>query len=211
MRLLFPAALAPAVAGALSVLGLAFFFISALLLQFLRGDYDWVTTPLSFYLLGPYSTWLVVAYFALAASIALVALALWQELVPAARQRAPLLLFLGAALCVCIVALAHTDTPYGPHPTAHGLLHNLAAALAFLGITVGMLLQSWRFRLDPVWQRYHWRALILAAVTFVAFWLYALWRALPRGASEKAVILLVLLWLLFVSRWLMLTRLKTET
>jgi hypothetical protein len=210
MRLLFPAAIEPAVAGVLAVLGLAYFFAASVVLQFLRNDYDWIATPISFYLLGPYSGWLIAAYFALAAALLLVGWGLYRDLAADARSAAPLLLFAVGAGALCVVALAHTDTAEGPHPTFHGVLHNLAAALAFLSTTVAMVLQSWRFRHDPRWRRHHLRALALSGAAFVALWVYALWSALPRGASQKAVILLIVLWLLFASRWLILSRLQPE-
>jgi hypothetical protein len=208
MKLPFSPALLPAVAGALAVLGLEFFLMVSVALQFLRADYDWITTPLSFYLLGPYRVWLIAAYFVLAAAILLVALGFYRDLAPEARSGAPLLLFATAALSVCIVALAHTDTPQGPNPTGHGILHNAAAALAFLSVTVAMLIQSWRLRYDPRWKKHHMKALLLSSATFAALWLYALWGALPRGVTQKFVILLIVLWLLMAGRWLMQTRLR---
>lgn len=203
MRLPFPA-----LAGALAVLGTEFFLLVSVVLQFARADYDWVTTPLSFYLLGPYSGWLIAAYFALAAGIALLGFGFHRDLAPSVHNRAPLVLFLAGALCVCIVALAHTNTHRDPAFTLHGLIHNTAAAFAFLCVTLGMLLQSWRFRADPHWRRHHRRALVLAVITFVALWVYALWHALPTGLAQKSVILLIVLWLLMAGRWLMLTRLR---
>ena len=210
MKLPFSPALSPALAGALAVLGVEFFLIVSVALQFVRGDYDWIATPLSFYLLGPYSGWLIAAYFTLAGGIALLAWAFHRELAPSIHNRAPLVLFVAGAVCVCIVALAHTNTHRDPVFTLHGLIHNTAAAFAFLCVTLGMLFQSWRFHGDPYWGKYHRRALILAAVTFAALWVYALWHALPTGLAQKCVILLIVLWLLMAGRWLMLTRFRDK-
>ncbi|MGE5625834.1 MAG: DUF998 domain-containing protein [Bacillota bacterium] len=204
----FSAVLSPAFVGALAVLGVEFFLIVSVVLQFARSDYDWITMPLSFYLLGPYSGWLVAAYFTLAAGILLVGLGYYRDMARDARSGAPLLLFAAAAVSVAVVALAHTDTAEGPHPTAHGLVHNAAAALAFLSVTVAMLIQSWRLRYDARWKPYHVKAFLLAATTFATLWIYALWGALPRGLAQKIVILLIVLWLLMAGRWLMLTRLR---
>jgi len=196
----------PAVAGAIALPCLAYFFIASLVMQFMRPDYDWVGMPLSFYLLGPYSVWLIVGFFALAAGVLWVALGLHAALETAVLRRTSLALFAVDAVAICVVALVHTDTSADPVPTTHGMVHYVAATIAFLSVTLGMLTQSWRFRADPYWRRYFPMAFPLAAITFAALWLYALWRALPRGAAEKAVILLIVLWLLLVSRWLMLSR-----
>ena len=203
MRLHLPRPLLPALAGALAMPALAFFFATALALQFMRADLDWLRTPISFYLLGPDSAWLVAGYFALGAALLLVGLGLHFALAPAARRVLAPLLFAVAAAGVMLVALAHTDTLQDPLPTARGFVHNLAAALAFLSACVAMLLQSWCFRGDPRW-RPHFRAGFgLAVAAFAALWLYALWGALPRGGAQKFVILLIVLWLLLACRWLM--------
>lgn len=198
--------LSPAIAGAIALPCLAYFFVASLVMQFMRPDYDWVGMPLSFYLIGPHSPWLLAGFFALATGVLCVGFGLHAALETATLRRSSLALFLTDAAAICVVALVHTDTTADHAPTTHGMVHYVAATIAFLSVTLGMLTQSWRFREDPYWRRYFPTAFPLAAVTFAALWLYALWRALPRGAAEKAVILLIVLWLLLASRWLMLTR-----
>lgn len=206
MRLHLPRPLLPALAGAAAMPALTFFFVTALTLQFLRPDLDWLRAPISFYLVGPLNGWLIAAYFALGAALLLVGLGLHLALeAPARRVLAPLLFGTGA-VCVWIVALAHTDTLRDPIPTLHGILHNAAAALAFLCVCVAMLLQSWCFRADPVWRLRFRAGFTLALAAFASLWLYALWGALPRGGAQKFVILLIVLWLLLACRWLMRSR-----
>jgi hypothetical protein len=65
-----------------------------------------------------------------------------------------------------------------------------------------MLLQSWRLRYDPRWRAHFRSAFVLAAVTFVALWTYALVKPIPRGLGEKIVIALILLWLGRAGWWL---------
>ena len=209
MKLPLPRPLLPALAGALAMPALAFFFATALVLQFTRADLDWLAAPISFYLLGPGSGWLVAGYFALGAALLLVGLGLHFALAPAARRTLAPLLFAVAAAGVALVALAHTDTLQDPLPTARGFVHNLAAAVAFLTACVGMLLHSWCFRADPRWRPHFRPGFGLALTAFAALWLYALWGALPRGGAQKSVILLILLWLLLACRWLMRTRPET--
>ena len=195
----------PALAGVLAVVGLDLFLAVALLLQYLRSDLDWITAPLSFYLIGPHGGWLVAAYFALALSLLAVGWGLHADLLPAVRSRLALLLFATAAACVCIVALAHTDLPGAGRLTPMGTLHNAAATLAFVTASFAMLLQAWRLRHDPRWRAQHPKAFVLAVLIFAALLAYALFPWLPRGITQKFVILLIVLWLLMSARWLTLT------
>lgn len=195
--------------GVAAMLGLAYFFVSSLVLQFLRPDYDWVNAPLSFYLVGPDSPWLIAGFFCLALGVFCVGLGLQRGLATPVLRRTALALFMVDAAAICVVALVQTDLPGGPdNPTPHGLVHYVAASIAFLSVTLGMLAQSWRFRDDQYWRGHFRKAFPLAVLTFAGLLIYVLWRELPRGAAEKAVILLIVLWLMLASRWL--TRLPPE-
>jgi hypothetical protein len=187
-----------------------FFLGTSLTVQYLRADYDWALAPLSFYLIGPYSGWLIGGFYTLAFATLCVAFGLRASQAPIPLKRVACALFVVDAAATCLVPLADTDLPGGPSHTVHGMVHYAVSATAFLSVTLAMLVQSWCFREDPYWRRHFRAAFVLAIVTFVMLATYVLWRGLPRGASEKAVILLIVLWLLMAGRWLMLTRLETR-
>jgi hypothetical protein len=201
----------PAMLGALACAGLMLFLGTALATQYLRADYDWVTAPLSFYMVGPHEGWLMAGFYGLAAGTLCVALGLHASLGPVPLKRLALMLFAVDAVATCLVTAADTDLPGGPHPSVHGLVHYAVAATAFLSVTLAMLAQSWSFRRDVYWRRHLTTASVLSVVTFITLAVYVLWRALPRGASEKLVILLIVLWLLLAARWLMLTQSRDGT
>jgi hypothetical protein len=187
--------------GAVSLIGVFAFGVICLAAQFLRTDFDWSRVPLSFYVLGPYGGTVEASYFALAPGIAALGLGWYRALDRNARSAAPLLLFVIAAIALCVTAAEFTDIP-GRSPTLHGHVHLVAAFITFVSITVAMLLQSWRLRADPYWQRRFRPAFALAALTFAALWIYALLKPIPRGLGEKAVIALILLWLWRAGWWL---------
>jgi len=187
--------------GTLALLGVAVFAITCGAAQFLRPDHDWRHVPLSFYVLGPYGSMVETGYFVLAVGLAALGIGWYRALDRDARSAAPLLLFLAAAIALCITAVAFTDVPDGPH-TLHGLVHGLAAMTTFLCISVAMLLQSWRLRLDSRWHPCFRSAFALASIAFVALWIDALVKTLPRGLSEKTVIVLILSWLWRTAWWL---------
>jgi hypothetical protein len=155
---------------------------------------------LSFYLLGPYSNWLHAAFYGLAVAIALLAIECYLGSTPPARTAATLILFIAGAVGVVVTAIFPTDT--SNHLTRHGFIHILAAAVAFLCVSVAMLIQSWRFRRDPVWRTHFPTAMGLAVLEFIVLWIYALTRIPARGFMEKLTILLILLWLALTAWWL---------
>ncbi len=183
--------------GRLSLPGVLFFFTVSAALQWLRPDYSFMDTPLSFYLLGPYNGWLHGAFYALAAAIVLLAIGCYAGSAPRARTAATLVLFILGAAGVVVTALSPTDT-HG-HLTTYGIIHILAAALAFTATSVAMLIQSWRFRYDPAWRPRLRAARELAVFEFIVLWVYALAPIPARGFMEKLTIMLILLWLGLVS------------
>lgn len=184
----------PSWLGSLALAGILVFALACVLTQILRRDLDWIDVPLSFYLLGPGGMWLRAAYFVMAASLVLLGLGLYHALATPARSIAPLLLFVVSAVALCITAVAETNTWIHP-ATFHGFIHGVAAQATFLCVTVAMLLQSLRMRLDSCWRPWAKPALWGALVCFVSLWVQALWRDLPRGVSQKVLVLMIVLWL----------------
>lgn len=185
----------PAHAGTLACTALLLFVIAAIAVQAARPEYDWWLAPLSFYLSGPHSGWLQLAYAGLGLATTVLGLGLRASLVPAARVRlVPLLLGAGG---IALVVTAAWPGPSPGRPVSDGgvLIHGLAAMTAFLCVGTAMLLQSSVLHRDAHWRPLAWPLLALAAIAFAGLWLHALWRELPRGASQKAVIALYLLWL----------------
>lgn len=176
------------------------FLAMASLLQFLRPDLDWQRTPLSFYLVGPHGPLLQAAYLLLASGLIGLGVSAYRSGAVQARSAAPLLLFVVAGVALAVTALAQTPFPGRPL-TLQGLVHGLAAQTAFLCVTVAMLLQAWRWRADPGFRHRFAPAFWLAVLCFLALWTHVLVRDLPRGASQKAVIALIGLWLVLAAGW----------
>ncbi len=187
--------------GVTALLSVATFTVVCGAAQFLRTDFDWLRVPLSFYVLGRYGGRVEGSYYVLAAGLVATGIGWYRALSRDARSAAPLLLFAFAAIALSATAAETTDVPDGPH-TLHGSVHVIAAMATFLFVTMAMLLQSWRLRLDPR-RRTHFRsAFALAAIAFAALWVDALAKTLPRGLSEKVVIALILAWLWRAGWWL---------
>lgn len=184
--------------GAIGLAGGAAFAFVCAAVQGLRTDLDWIAAPLSYYLTGAYGDGVIAAYLGLSVGLAAIGFGFRRALQGAARSAAPLLLFLVAALALATTALSEKVKLHDASG-AWELVHLLAAQTTFLCVTVAMLLQSWRLRGDAAWRAHSAPLLLLAAAAFAALWGHVLARGLPRGASQKTVIVLILAWLAWAS------------
>lgn len=159
-------------------------------LQAARPDLDPWAMPLSAYLSGPGGGVLQAAYVALALGMVLLGIGLRRALVPAARSAAPVVL-----LTVGAVALVTTAFAVGASPLS-AFVHGVAAQTAFLATATALPVQAWRFRLDGRWRRAAMPMLVWGLLAFAALWVHALVQVWPRGVTQKAVVLLIVGWLL---------------
>lgn len=178
----------------LALAGIALFVLAAIALHLLRPELDPVDSQMSLYLIGAWGPLLQAAYVAL--SVAMIGLAwdLRRRAPPATRSAAPLLMFALGGICLSITAYAWMDLP-GVGASMEGLVHGITAQGAFLFTTTAIVLQALRLRLDPRWRRHMRWLLPWAIACFAAIWVLALWRELPRGLAQKAVIALIVGWL----------------
>ena len=187
--------------GAVTLAAVVVFAATCTAAQCLRADLDWMQVPLSFYLIDDYGALVRAAYFVLAVGLAALGAGWYCAMSPGARSAAPLLLFAVAAVALCVTAVAHTNTAAQPS-TWHGFVHGVAAQTTFLCTTVAMLLQGWRLRGDVRWRHRFVPAFAGAAACFAGLWVQALWRDVPRGLTQKLLIVMILAWLACAAWWL---------
>lgn len=186
-------------AALLATAALLLFLATALWTQFVRTDLDWVRATLSLYLHGPSGLALRAAYCVLAVAIALFGIALYRDSIGPRRSAAAPLLFTVSALGLATVAIGDSWLPDAT-PLLAPFIHGLAANTAFLCASVGMLLQAWYLRREPGWQSAAGLLWGWAWLAFVLLWLHVLWRGgPPRGLGQKAVIVVIVGWLLYLA------------
>ena len=177
------------------------FALTAGALQWTRTDLDPIAMPLSAYLRGAGGAWLRSAYYLMASALAVLAWASFRATRAALRSGLASALFVVAALALPIVAVTvlyeHT-----PQEDLARLIHGEAAQTTFLCLVMGMLLLSSRWRLDGRMQSGGTIGVLLAWLAFVQMWVLALWKGLPPGVTQKTLIVLILLWLAWVTRQL---------
>ncbi|PPT46168.1 DUF998 domain-containing protein [Xanthomonas arboricola] len=180
--------------------GLAFIAL-ILLLQWLRGDLDWIDAQLSAYLHGAYGLLLRTAYCVLAAAMAWMALGLQTALAPPARSRTVVALFLAAAVGLSMVSIGDSWMPELA-PDAAMLVHLLSADMTFLCVIAAVLLQSWYFRRDRMWQGHFATAFGLGLSAFAVLLFHVTVTSAPLGISQKSAIVLIVAWMVRVGTWL---------
>lgn len=175
----------------------AAFAAIAAILQVARRDLDPVAMPLSAYLRGPGGAWLRGAYDLMAVALAGLAYGGHRAMPVRSRSGLASALFLVAALALPVVActVLFESTP---SENLARFVHGEAAQMTFLCLVVGMVLWSSR------WRGATGRSagLVLAWLAFVQMWVLALWKGLPPGATQKLLIVLILLWLAWAGRQL---------
>jgi len=139
------------------------------------------------------------AYCLLALAIAVLGIALYRGSIGPRRSAAAPLLFTVSALGLATVAIGDSWLPEAT-PLLAPFIHGVAANTAFLCASVGMLLQAWYLRREPGWQSAAGLLWGWAWLAFVLLWLHVLWRAgPPRGLGQKAVIVVIVGWLLYLA------------
>ncbi|WP_266182573.1 DUF998 domain-containing protein [Dyella humicola] len=186
----------------LLVIAIAYFALTACVLQWMRTDLDAIAMPLSAYLIGDGGAWLRCAYYLMAAALACLAWASYRVTDARARSRLASTLFVAAALTLPPVAITATYE-YSAQESQARLIHSMAAQSTFLCLVMGMLLLSSRWRRDPHLRRGSQAGIVLAWLAFVQMGLLALWQGAPPGLTQKLLIALILLWLGWVTRQLL--------
>jgi hypothetical protein len=151
-----------------ALVGIAYFAVIIVALHYLRPDHNPLSQPTSEYAVGPYGFLMTSAFFSVSlASLALV-IGLYQGVSQPARSRIGLGL-MGVWVVGVLIAMIFPIDPEGAPQTISGTVHRINGPLAFLSLTVGVILVSRRFKQDEQWRPFHRTALILSLVMLAAF------------------------------------------
>src|SRR5690606_14008177 len=104
-------------------------------------------------------------------------------------------LFAAGGAALAVTAAWPGASPGHPVGDLGALIHGLSAMCSFLFVGVAMRPQSAVLHRDLPWRPLAAPLLVVAALAFAGLWWHELDRSLPRGASQKAVIALYVLWL----------------
>ncbi|HZY86665.1 MAG TPA: DUF998 domain-containing protein [Gemmataceae bacterium] len=196
-----PTAIAPL--GAVVLIAYAYVLCAVIVSTFLRPDYDFLSSPISMYAIGPYGLLTTTALFVWGAASLVLAVGLYLGLAPRARSSVGLVLLAVFGVGLVVTSLIPMDVPYRPfHFTSTGAVHVFFASLSTACFPPAALLVAWSVRLDARWQAIHTHLVRLAGACFVVapvvvftgnFYLPVF------GLVQKAYAVLALSWLLLVA------------
>jgi Protein of unknown function (DUF998) len=192
----------------LAVAGIALYVVLDVVAQLLPPHYSPISQAESDLAVGPYGYVMAINFvvrgvltfaFLLGAVEA-------TRLGKTARAGVALLAIWGAGAFI----LAAFPTDVGTVVTVHGTIHNLTAAVAFLGGAFGTLFVSFHFRAEERLRRIDLAARIIAALSVVMVFVTLGALVIRRlahvfGLVERVFIGLVLLWILLVTLQLLLS------
>lgn len=189
----------PGTAAAACLLATAYLLGCGLVLQGVRSDLDPMRATLSQYLVGPGGYWLMAGYVLQAGAMLALVLPLrrWPQPGPGASIQAGTLAV--AAFGLAAVAIGDALWP-PPDGLRAGVLHHLAASIAFTAALVSCAIHVWRLWTGQVPGRLRLTASVLA----VLCWLVACAHAaglpgLAQGNGQKLLITCLLLWILVLA------------
>jgi hypothetical protein len=151
------------------------------------------------------------AFFSMAAAVAALVAGLYQGVPRQALSRTGLV-FLGLFATGVLIAMIFPIDPGGVPVTLPGTIHQSTGPLAFLCLSIGVALVSWRFRRDEKWRSVHQAAGVLALVIaagFVATFYNFIMGAGFGGLTQRIVLATLVVWIILVASRL--RRAGTET
>jgi bacteriorhodopsin len=151
-----------------AIAAIAYFVVIIVALHVLRPDLNPTSRPTSEYAVGPYGLLMTSAFFSMSLASWALVIALYEGVSQPARSRLGLGL-LGLWAVGILIAMIFPIDAEGTPQTMPGAIHRINGPLAFLSLTVSMILVSRRFKQDEQWRPLHRPALILSLIMLVEF------------------------------------------
>jgi hypothetical protein len=181
--------------------GALYFTIAIVVLHFLRPDLNPISRLTSEYAVGQYGLIMSTAFFSMSLATVALLIGLYRIVPPAARSPIGLGLLGLWAVGVLIAMLFPIDAQGAP-PTVAGTIHSTSGPLAFLSVTIGVLLVSGRFKRDTRWRPFHRIALMLSLVLlvgYIATFLSFVTQSGYLGITQRITLAALVTWMLLTA------------
>lgn len=155
--------------ASLGLVAIAYFVAIIIVMHFLRPGHDPMRRPTSDYAVGPYGFLMTSAFLSMSVACLALAAGLYRGVSEPARSRVGLALIGGVWVVGLLVAATFPIDLEGAPSTTSGIIHRINGPIAFLSLTIGVILVSRGFRRDERWRPLHRLALILGVLMLAVF------------------------------------------
>ena len=183
---------------------MVYFFLAAVVLHFLRPEYNPINHAVSNYAIGSFGYLMTSAFYVLALSVFVLTLGLFFSIALTNLSRTAMLLLCVASCGLVIMGIFPGDV-HALHPpaTITGVVHWAAAGVSFLSIMIAALLLSVSFKSDKLFQRFQRRCFIFAQAMVGALLLYGILALVGWiGIGQRIYLAVCLLWLVYLAKWM---------
>ncbi len=185
--------------GLFSLYGHLLFAAAFLLLHVLRPDKNFMTSFTSEFAIGDAGWIMTLGFFGIATGALFLTVGLLQQL-KATRTSLTSLIIWGISML--LTGLFKTDLPGSP-PTPKGLIHGIAALIAFINLGIAMISWGRVFKKNKNWYTLAKPSLIFGAVSLVLFIIFFVSPPSFRGLTQRLLIVWDVCWLLLVNTMLL--------
>ena len=152
--------------------------------EFAIGDFGWIMT---------------LGFFGVTAGALFLIIGLLQQF---KTSRTSLVSLSSWCIAMFFTGMFKTDLP-GSTPTSQGLIHGIAALLAFISVGTAMISWGAAFRKNKNWYTLAKPSLIFGAVSLVLFIIFFISPPSFRGLTQRLLIVWDVCWLLLVNTMLL--------
>ena len=181
-----------------------YFAAIIVILHFLRPDVNPAASPTSEYAVGRYGFLMSSAFVSMSIATFSLLIGLNRVIYKSAPYRAGRVLFVIWGLGL-FIALSFPINPQGTELTTKNLIHRINGPIAFLCLSVAVLLFAISFKRDESWRPIYAAALTLALlmlVLFVAIGIAVANNAGVEGLLQRIFLLLLITWFILTSTYL---------
>jgi hypothetical protein len=195
--------------AAVTVAGVAYFFVALFVEQSLRPAYNPVQATISELAVGRYGFLLTSGFYVLGTSILSMSVGLWQRVRATLASRLGLVLLALSGVSAFIAAVFPTDLTGAVMKTTAGEIHAIVAGSGYTLLILAILALTLHFRRERRWRSYHPVSLVLAVFGCLALITVGVTsNTAVAGLAQRVMAVTLLAWVVLTA--LRLFRVKRE-
>lgn len=179
----------------ISISGFILFSVIVCSLHFLRLDKNMLTCFVSEYAVGDINWLMTTAFYVLPFATSLLLKGLMLNIESSKTGKITLGLFCAGIL---LAAIFPTDVPVTA-PTTHGLIHAIAALIAFISLGISMIAWGFVFKKTDNWKSFATASVFFGVISLVLFIIHFVSPVSIKGLTQRFLLVWDISWLLLLS------------